>query len=1046
MALSDPPVRSGVGNDAGPGAFLFANCPHLRYHAGMEQTFALTPRAFAALEAFPTLRAAVGESLQRQRARAMTLRSRYARRARLVAAIETAVADPQGGLLVVTGPPGSGVSSLLVALATTHPWPIWLPVAAPAGLPALYAQIVALHRPAVPLLDPAAASDPAALERLLAEALHMRVNHAPIVLLCDALDPPGPPLDPGPLPLPAELPPGVWLILGGHPQASPPYAPRVSLRLPVNDPDLVAVQARALRALSCPPAWEDALLGASEGNMLYLQLALAALRADELAPASLPTGLDGLLGAWWARLNGPEQRLAAALAAAGEPLPLPLAAELAGAAIEGPLARWERLGLVDLSLQPVPEDDAPAAPLLLAHFAHDALPAFVARVAPDALRAAHADLAALALRRLEGERESPHRHTVPGAGAAQGYAQRQFARHAALGAAGHELPTRVVGRDWLRAQERREGLAAALHDARWELRAATGGPVLRLVRAATFAGLLATRSRRMQPEAAAAALVAALEGNSRDLALKRALEVVERLPDGHEKAQVLRRLGEVCYAARMRSAALRLLSRALDLEAQPVSRAWRDGREALLATLAGATLRLDDVGAALAIAERIEHLERRAMVETEVVRHLLATGDLDRAQRLARAILHEGMGAWARAEVAVAMTRRGDPRGAMLLEEIEAETVTAWAQIELACDQVVDDEVAARERIARLPSSHQRDRGLARLARTLAAAGNDGAALAAAEAIVGVDTRVAALIDLRLNLEGLVAMLALERATRDIGAVSGEYRAPLVADLSAALAALGRRERALEVAMSLPEGEERDRALARVAVALAQRGDHPAARAVLESIADEDERAWAYEELARQLAAAGQWETAGELIGRISAVDQRHHALADLAIARARAGEPVDALAMVRGLEPAERARALALIAPELVARGATREARAVARDARMLEGAESRARYQAALAIALAEHGNLNTAASVVASIKCPAERARAGAALAHALAARHPRRALAVLGDALRAAAIGREETLRALEQAVPALAALGGVELLRATAAAVDEIDRW
>lgn len=1013
----------------------------------MEQPFALTPLAFAALEGFPTLRAAVDESLQRQRARVMTLRSRYARRPRLVAAIEMAVSDPQGGLLVVTGPPGSGVSSLLVALATNHPWPIWLPAAAPAGLPALYAQIVALHRPAMPLIDPAAVSDPAALERLLAEALHLRVNTAPIVLLCDTLDLPGQPLDPGPLPLPAELPPGLWLILGGNPQASPPYSPRINLHLPADDPDLVTVQARALRALSCPPAWQEALLGASEGNMLYLQLALAALRADELAPTALPTGLDGLLGIWWARLSAPERRLAAALAAAGEPLPLPLAAEVAGAAIEASFARWEQLGLVDLSLQPTPgaKDDAHAAPLLLAQFTHDALPAFVARVAPDGLSAAHADLAALALRRLEVEREHPRRHAVLST-AERGYAQRQFSRHAALGAASQELLAHVVERDWLRAQERREGLAAALQDARWELRAAVGGPVLRLVRAATFTGLLATRSRRMQPEAAAAALVTALEGNSRDLALKRALEVVERLPDGHEKAQVLRRLGEVCYAARMRSAAMRLLSRALDLEAHPVSRAWRDGRETLLAALAGATLRLGDVEAALAIAERIEHLERRAMVETEVVRHMLENGDLDRAQRLARAILHEGMGAWARAEVAVALTRRGDPRGAMLLEEIEAETVIAWAQIELACDEVVDDEVAARERIARLPSSHQRDRGLARLARTLAAAGNDGAALAAAEAIVGVDTRVAALIDLRLSLEGLVAMLALERATRDIGAVSEEYRAPLVADLSAALAALGRRERALEVAMSLPEGEERDRALARVAVALAQRGDHPSARALLESITDEDERAWAYEELARQLAAAGQWNAASNLTGCISAADQRHRALADLAIARAKAGEPVAALAMVRVLAPAERARALVLIAPELVARGATRQARAVASEARMLEGAESRARYQAALAIALAEHGNLNTAASVVAGIKRPAERARAGAALARALAARHPRRALAVLGDALRAAAIGREETLRALEQAVPALAALGGVELLRATAAAVDEIDRW
>jgi hypothetical protein len=39
-----------------------------------------------------------------------------------------------------------------------------------------------------------------------------------------------------------------------------------------------------------------------------------------------------------------------------------------------------------------------------------------------------------------------------------------------------------------------------------------------------------------------------------------------------------------------------------------------------------------------------------------------------------------------------------------------------------------------------------------------------------------------------------------------------------------------------------------------------------------------------------------------------------------------------------------------------------------------------------------------------------------------------------------------VGREETLRALELAAPALAALGGAQLLGAVAAAVDEIDRW
>lgn len=1015
----------------------------------MKPRIAPTPQAFAALEPFPALRAAVAESLARQQARVARLCSGFVNRPRLIAALEAAVSDPHGGVVALTGPPGSGVSSLLAVLSARHPWPIWLPTVAPTGVAALYAQFVALYRPAIPLLDPAALTDPLTFERLFTEVTGLRKDNRPIVWLCDTLDAPGQPLYPGPPPLPPELPPGVTLLLGSLPNANIPYSARVRVQLPEDDPDLHAVEMYFLRTLNCPSDWIEALIGAAEGNMLYLRLAFAALRTEALTPRELPLGLNGLLRNWWARLTPPERRLATLLAAAAEPLPLSLAAELTGSAVDKLLARWERLELIDLITQAAPSADegTPETPVVLVQFAHDALSAFVGRVAPEGLMAAHADLALLAVQRLEQEAE--RRGEIIAANVELDYLQRQYARHGALGGArlSQEMLDRVVSREWIRAQERRGSLVAALDDARWALRTAIGGPALRQVRAALLTGLLATQSRSLPPEAAAAALVAGLEHGGREPALKRVLDIVERLPDGYAKALVLRSLGEVCYAARMRSAAMRLLSRALDLEANPVSRAWRDGREALLAALANAALTLHDIETALAIAERIEHLERRAMVETEAVRQMLAAGDYDHAQRLARAILHEGMGAWAKAEVAVAMIRQGDPRGAMLLEEIESETVTAWAQIELACDEVVHDEAAARRRIAALPSQHQRDRGLARLARTLAAAGDEGAALAAAEAIVGVHTRVAALIELRLSLEGLVAMLALERATRDIGALSAEDRAPLVADLAAALAALGRLDRALEVARSLPEGEERERALARVAVTLAQIGEHESATEILAMVSDEDERAWAYEELARQRMAAGQWESAKALIESITVEAKRARAMADLAIAWVRAGDPIAALALARSVPtPTERTRALILMAPELVAQGAERQALAIAGDPEVLTSAEARARYQATLAIALAEHGRLDVAAIAVAGIRRPAERARAGMALARALAPHHPQRALAAMGEALRSAVVGRDETLRALEWAAPVLATLGGADLLREAAAAVDEIDRW
>ena len=1034
----------------------------------MENFAQLIPQAFAALEPFPALRATVEPSLRRQAARVAAALTHFQERPRLFAALKQALREPQGGLVVLEGPPGSGVTSLLAALATRQPLPLWL--ASEAGLlgsTALYAQLVALYRPNVPLLDPTVTTDPAALERLLVEAAAVRGNDAPIALVLDELEPPADPTGPGPIPLPADLPRGVTLLLGCTPGTRLPYPPVLRLSLPHDDPDLGAAQAHALDALGCGPrhAWSEALSAGAQGNFLYLRLALAMLREGLADAAALPQGLDALLRAWWDGLDAPERQLAALLAAAGEPLPLRLAATRVGSDPEPTLARGEQLGLIDLTVQALaafadsPPDAHAAAPVLLGAFAHSAAAALIARVAAPALTGVHNDLAALALQQAEAATAARRRHTQlkSAPNAEELYLHRQLARHAALAPHGlrDSFLARVVSRDWMHDHERRGSLLTALEDARWELRAAAdlglsqreGGADLRLVRAATLAGVLATRSRTLTPDAAAEALSVGIERGGREPSLKRVLDIVERLPDGADKATVLRRLGEVCYGTRMRSSAMRLLSRALDLEASPVSRAWRDTREGLHAALAGAAIELGAVDTALAIAERIEHLERRAMVETQAVRHLLATGEGARAQRLARAIFHEGMGAWARAEVGVALVRAGDSRGAMLLEEITLETVAAWAQIELACGEAADDEAGALQRIEALPNQGQRDRGLTRLSRALASAGNDGAALTAAEAIVAVEVRVAALIDLRLTLDGLVAMLALERATRDIGAILGDDRAPLVASLAAALAALGRGDRALTLAGGLPAGEERDRAMARVAVALAQRGELEAAQDVLDRVADEDELAWAYDELARLLAAVGRWDAAAALCGRIGADDQRARAAADLAIERARGGQTVAALAMALAIDlPTERARALTLMVPFLVMAGAEEQCISVARHPDALSSAEARGRYLAAVGVALAEYGRIEAAVAVVASIRRPADRARAGTALSRALAPQSPGMARAILSTTLRAAAVGREETFRALELAAPALAILGGASLLAAVSVAVDEIDRW
>ncbi|NTW01896.1 MAG: hypothetical protein HGA19_11505, partial [Oscillochloris sp.] len=606
--------------------------------------------------------------------------------------------------------------------------------------------------------------------------------------------------------------------------------------------------------------------------------------------------------------------------------------------------------------------------------------------------------------------------------------------------------TQVTSREWVRAHERQASLAAAYSDAAWEMRAASDGPPLRAVRAAALTGILATRARTLNGDSAVEALVAGFEHSGRESALKRVTDLVERLPDGMDKAQLLRRIGETCYGARMRSSAMRLLSRALDLEANPTSRSWREQREQLFVALAAAATNLDEISVALAISERIEHLERRAAVETQVTRHLIAVGELDRAWRVAREILHESMGAWARAEVAVALTRAGDIRGAMILEEITLETVTAWAQIELACDLAAHNDLAARARIDALPSPSQRDRGLARLAHALAIAEKDGDALAAAEQISAVEVRVAALLDLRLTLDGLVAMLALEQATSDIGGLIGDDRAPLLAALAAAHAAIGRREGALQITTQLPEGEERDRALAKVAVAIAQSGDYMAAQTILSNLHDDDERDWAKDEIARILASGGHWNTCLALIATIDTEDQRARTAADLAIERAKAGDPLAAMNQATTIAlPADRARAMTLVAPQLVAVGMAGDALSNERF-QLLPTAEARGRYLAAIATALAEADQYDAAAAVIIRIVRPGDRARAGIALALALTHANQARAEATLGMALRTATIGREEALRALELAAPVLAALGGGELLAAAAASVDEVDHW
>ncbi len=1041
------------------------------------------PPAIAALDPYPWLRAPLADSLARQTARIRACVTTmcsvqgdlHTGRSTLLAQLNEAVQTLDSGIIALQGLAGSGVTTLLAYLAATQPWAFWfVDDDYRQGAATLHAQIIALAQIRVPLVAPLATHSRLSLEQLLEDASMNGSSANPVVLLVDAPTCTAQTFDPRPLPIPIRLPPYVRMIYGCLPGATLPVTPDVQLTLAATD-EVVQTQTRLLQAQSCPTEWVMPLVTAARGNFLYLRLAATLLAQNKIDSQALQPGLDFLHDHWWAGLDAAGQRLALLLAASGEPLPVDLCRTLVGADLQPWIdkqASW--INVSNNARQTLSEGDPlsasrPACTAFLSLY-HWATRDYLVRRHATALCQAHADIVALSPLVAHDRLQPASIRSVE----TINYIRRQSARHAALGTSETQtniLPG-VTQREWIRAHERSSGgLADAASDLAWELHIAmTDASLLRLARSVALAGTLASQGRSMAPDAALAALMTALEHTGRETALKRVLALVDQLPDGREKALVLRKLGEFCYNNRMRTSAMRLLSQALDLEEQTLPRTWHEQRMQLLAELSQAALNLKAVDAALAISARIGHVERRGMAETRIVRWLLAQNELERAEAVARNIAHESLGAWAQAEVAVVLARIGDSAASeSLLSHVSVETAAAWAQIELACDDAVRDEDAARARIARLRSPTQRDRGWAQLAHALALADKDGDALEVAGQIVDVAVRVTALLDLRLTLEGLVAMLALEQATTAIDSLNNhDARVPLIAALAAAHAAIGRRERAMSIANQLTVDEERDRALSRVAVALAQNGDQQQAQALAAELTDDDERDWTLDELTRILGRSGQWREAYELGQRICADELRAHTLAELVIARARADDPLAALEQAQQISITnERIRALLILAPILVARGYTTVALSLAAgnpqamtfhqppaalttgttgasSAESLLPPAAISRYLAAVATAVAEQGDLAQAQQIAEKIAQPMDQARAYLSIARTAVTIDPVRARAALGIACMAATLGRAEAFRLLEQATPVLGMLGGAEVLTSLAAAIDAID--
>ncbi|NJN67289.1 MAG: ATP-binding protein [Chloroflexaceae bacterium] len=390
------------------------------------------PPSLVALDAYPLLRASVDASLAQQAAYVAEQTATFRGRRLALRALDEAIRSLAGGLLVLEGPPGSGVSALLAHLAATRPAAFWFAEQdAFQGAAALCVQLIGLSGSMLPLAPPAANSDPRVFGQVLEEVSARRSSDAPLLVVVDPLSWGSQLRDPVAVVWPRPLPPGLLVVYGSQPgeEGTGPGEAQGRLTLPsASEAEEVRHdQTRMLREAACPDEWADLLLTAAQGNFLYLRLAYGLSRSGVLDVHSLRPGLDALYEAWWSSLGAQGRRLALLLAAADEAVALEMGAALSGGDPLPLLSAWGPL----VRLQ--------QGQMRLAHWS---LRSYLARYEHEALRQVHAEIASLVLAVEPGMGGDAVGGDVSGAGlpsaqvaqtAGMSYLSRQFSRHARLG-------------------------------------------------------------------------------------------------------------------------------------------------------------------------------------------------------------------------------------------------------------------------------------------------------------------------------------------------------------------------------------------------------------------------------------------------------------------------------------------------------------------------------------------------------------------------------------------------------------------------------------
>ncbi|MEM8532583.1 MAG: hypothetical protein AAGF95_17195 [Chloroflexota bacterium] len=988
-------------------------------------TLSTSSSILAAFKTYPGLHQQVRVSLDGQARRITERTTPFIPNKVLIETIDRQLKSLDSGLITLVAPMGGGATSLLCHLAVTRPYLFWFPEDdRQLGIEALCAQLIAGYNLPLPLLPPTVSRDAVVLEGLLSEAAASRQSAQPLVVLIDQFTnhhvTTRPPI------FPAIIPHGVIVMYAHEPGLKPPMAPKATIDLMADAEHHGQMLYRFAVQLGCDDDLAARLVAQSGGSFLYIRLAAKLLTTGLFTNTTLPQGLTALYEKWWKQLGSPDRKLAQLLAAAGAPIALSVCTDITGMSIPEVarlLQSWAPfLEVIDQRVT----------------FYHHSIRTFIQERSRSRLATSHTAFLRLAQTRSGGHFEELHQEADP-------YLLTHVARHLALSTISkRKNASHLLSRSWIRMHERHTGnLKAAANDAAWDVyRANRLHLVADLVRATALAGTLTLLGRTLPVDEVVSTFVAALKrGDNRDDALRRIRTLVDQLPDGRDKAIILRRLGEVCYEHRMRASAMRMLAEALDLEEPELPRSWRDEREEALVAFARAAIKHGVPDIALGITTQIGHAERRGFIETEVVRSLLAQDRLTRAEEVAHAIGHEHTHEWAMAEVAVGHARAGRiARAVEVLDTLKTETAVAWAQGELACDTASTGQSDAIKLVQSLPNEYLRDQALALVVQALVEGKLVEEATTTAHQIINTEIRTQSFIDLAL---ATAAKDMLDRAAQDVAAVEGDNRMPLIVALATTYAIITDETTALKTASLLMDEEERNRAHSRIAVTLARQGDHPSAAQIALAIPDEDERSWTLHELARLLGEAGEWNSAMALIDQISDSEERARAEADVCIARARSGNATVAQQQVALITIArERIRAYVAIVDSLVQQGRIDAAKAITQH---ITEPDARSRYQAALVTALAHHHDIREAQQLSYNIIRPFDRARTLIVIAQLTDDLEQKRQ--VLGQAFQmAASLGRSETFTCLASAAEPLASLEGAEALLAASHALDEIDEW